>query len=122
MLARDITIKEKNIFFRLLSRFPSEKYSHLVHLTEVAYNSRPHTGIFNYTPHRAQHFDYTAGKIMRKGLEKYRDHQKEAFSVFQNLKQTFRIAIHKKFSYKAFYNYKTSAPLFLADNKSTHFL
>ena len=83
----------KQIFFRLLLRFPSEKYAHLIHLTQVAFNSRAHAGIFNETPHRAQHFDYTASRILRKTLKDQQRHQAENQSVFRNLKETQKIKL-----------------------------
>lgn len=83
----------KAIFFRLLIRFPSQRYSNLIHLTQIAYNSKPHSGIFHETPHRAQHFDYTASKILRKILEEYKEHQEEAQSLFRNLKEFQKIKL-----------------------------
>ena len=83
----------KQIFFRLLLRFPSEKYTNLIHLTQIAFNSRAHSGIFNETPHRAQHFDYTASKILRKKLKEHEQHQTENQSIFRNLKESQKLKL-----------------------------
>ena len=83
----------KNLFFRLLLRYPTEKYTNLIHLTEIAFNNRPNSGIFNYTPHRVQHFDHTASIVLQKSLLKYKKHQVASLSVFQNLKESQKLKI-----------------------------
>ena len=83
----------KKIFFRLLLRFPTEKYSNLIHLTQICYNSTRHSALFNQTPHRVQVDAHMACLVMQKQLRQYSAHQLQTCKMLQNLKSSARLSL-----------------------------
>lgn len=85
----------KALFFRFLLRFPTVKnYEHLIHLTQIAFNSKSHKGLFQFNPHLVQHFDYAASVVFRKSLVTYEKHQSDAFLRYQTLHENRKLKIN----------------------------
>lgn len=83
----------KLIFFRLLLRFPTVKnYEHLIHLTQITFNSRIHR-MTGFTPHFLQTFDYAAGQHLRNVLHEDKVHQKKAFDKYQLLRESQKLRL-----------------------------
>ena len=85
----------KAIFFRYLLKFPTIKnYQHIIHLTQIAFNSSKHRGLYQLTPHFVHHFDYAASLVLRKSLRDYKSHQSDAFLRYQSLHENKRLKLH----------------------------
>lgn len=82
------------MFFKLLLRFPTEKYENLIHLTQISFNSKRHSSLFFETPHKVQFHAHTACLVMRKKLREYQTHQHQSLSLFQNLHQDQKLQLH----------------------------
>ena len=86
----------KRIFFRLLLRFPTVKnYEHLIHLTQISFNSRVHSST-GFTPHFHQTFDYAAGLYLRRILHEDKIHQTKAFDKYHLLRESQKLRVHDK--------------------------
>ena len=85
----------KSIFFRYLLRFPTVKnYDQLIHLTQITFNSRPHAGLKNMTPHLVQHFDYAASIVFRNSLVRSNQHQSDVFQRYQRLQENKKLKLN----------------------------
>ena len=86
----------KRIFFHLLLRFPTVKnYQHLIHLTQISFNSRTHRST-GFSPHFLQTFDYAAGVYFRKIMHEDRTHQEKAFNKYQLLRESQKLRVGDK--------------------------
>ena len=76
-----------------------KNYEHLIHLTQISFNSRVHrsTGL---TPHFHQTFDYAAGLYLRKVLHDDKIHQEKAFGKYQLLRDSQKLKIGDKVKIK----------------------
>jgi len=86
----------KRIFFRLLLQFPTVKnYEHLIHLTQISFNSRIHSST-GFAPHFHQTFDYAAGLYLRRILHEDRIHQEKAFDKYHLLRESQKLRVDDK--------------------------
>ena len=69
-----------------------KNYEHLIHLTQVSFNSRKHRST-GFSPHFLQTFDYAAGVYFRKVLQEDRTHQEKAFNKYQLLRESQKLQL-----------------------------
>ena len=69
-----------------------KNYEHLIHLTQVSFNSRVHRST-SFTTHFHQCFDYAAGVYLRRALREDKIHQKKAFDRYQLLRESQKLRL-----------------------------
>lgn len=96
----------KKVFFKLLLRYPTQKYENLLALTENIYNNTEHSSLtsnsastkkhIKFTPYRV-HFDtHISSLVLRSRLKKYDEHQIKAKDSFTKLHASQKLSKNDK--------------------------
>ena len=98
-----------------------KNYEHLIHLTQISFNSRVHRST-GFSPHFHHTFDYAAGLYLRKILHDDKVHQEQAFGKYQLLRdsQKLKLGDHVRIKNTKPLIRKESAVFFPQTSESVH--
>ena len=93
--------------------FRSTNFQHIIRLTEVVINSRPHSSLWNYSPIEAHFSTHASSEIARLNTLAFQQHQNEAISHYLKSPRQQRISINSKVRIRRKRNvFRKESPLF----------